>query len=174
MTPLIAAAVVGNPALAQLKDIHLPEPITSWPTAPGYYLLLLLVILVTIGSIWLYKSRQSKLAASRQALSLLDKLDMTATSYATDVNTLLKRTALSYQSRHLVASLDGKAWISLLGKELSTQEQTQLSQLLALRFSPKPLQANQASELKQLAAKIINSLAHSARLTKAGGSDAQS
>lgn len=44
--------------LAQLRDIHLPEPISWWPLAPGWWLLAALILGVLFFSIrWLIKYR---------------------------------------------------------------------------------------------------------------------
>lgn len=49
----------GQPdPLAQLRDIHLPEPISWWPPAPGWWLLVIIILALlffTIG--WLIKHR---------------------------------------------------------------------------------------------------------------------
>ena len=39
---------MSNPALAQLKDIHLPQAVHWWPPAPGWWLVALLVLALTI------------------------------------------------------------------------------------------------------------------------------
>ncbi|MGI2261503.1 DUF4381 domain-containing protein [Shewanella sp. GXUN23E] len=158
MTATSAANVPANPALAQLKDIHLPQEIGLWPLAPGYYLLLALIIVILLALFWLYRRRQTHLAACRQAKHLLAGLDMTSNDYAQQVNTLLKRTALSYLPRNAVAGLDDASWLAMLSHTLPEAERQELSVLLGNRFAPQPLSSDQANALKQLALRILDKL----------------
>ncbi|MGW7677304.1 DUF4381 domain-containing protein [Shewanella sp. S23-S33] len=139
-----------NPALAQLQDIIHPEPIGAWPWAIGYWLVLALVIaLITLLVIWLRK-RARYLAPKKAAKQLLNQLDKQATSYASDVNSLLKRTAMSYLSREAIASLDGEAWAAWLDSYLPEHKRQRIGALLAKRHQASPLTLAEANELHQL------------------------
>jgi len=49
----------ANP-LDQLRDIHLPEAVSWWPLAPGWWLLMVLTCLLLVGLlICLYRRHQS-------------------------------------------------------------------------------------------------------------------
>ena len=41
------AAINANP-LDQLRDIHLPEPISWWPLAPGWWLLIIIALALMV------------------------------------------------------------------------------------------------------------------------------
>lgn len=139
-----------NPALAQLQDIIHPEPIGAWPWAIGYWLVLaLLIALITLLVIWLRK-RARYLAPKKAAKQLLSQLDRQAPSYASDVNSLLKRTAMSYLSRETIASLDGEAWAAWLDSYLPAPKRQRLGPLLAKRHQATPLTLAEANELHQL------------------------
>jgi hypothetical protein len=98
-------------ALQQLRDIHLPPPISGWPLAPGWYVLIVSVLLVIVGIIfWFYKQR-IKARAKRHALRLL-----THTTTHAAISALLKRVALAYYPRARVANLHGEAWIKFLNE----------------------------------------------------------
>lgn len=144
-------STVPNPALAQLQDIIHPEPIGAWPWAIGYWLVLaLLIAFITLLVIWLRK-RARYLAPKKAAKQLLSQLDRQATSYASDVNSLLKRTAMSYLSRESIASLDGEAWATWLDGYLPEPKRQRFGPLLAKRHQATPLTLTEANELHQLA-----------------------
>ncbi|MGI1937643.1 DUF4381 domain-containing protein [Shewanella oncorhynchi] len=144
-------STASNPALAQLQDIIHPDPIGAWPWAIGYWLVLALVIaLITLLVIWLRK-RARDLAPKKAAKQLLNQLDRQATSYASDVNRLLKRTAMTYLSREAIASLDGEAWAAWLDSYLPEHKRQRISPLLAKRHQATPLTLAEANELHQLA-----------------------
>lgn len=106
--------------LAQLHDIHLPEPIGWWPLAPGWYLLALLVIAMLVTAIIFAVRYYKNGRAKRQALRLLEtyrrqyQQDRNSQLNAARVSELLKRVALVYFPRSKVASLQGDAWILFL------------------------------------------------------------
>lgn len=144
-------STASNPALAQLQDIIHPDPIGAWPWAIGYWLVLALVIaLITLLVIWLRK-RARDLAPKKAAKQLLNQLDKQATSYTSDVNTLLKRTAMSYLSREAIASLNGEAWATWLDSYLPEHKRQRIGPLLAKRHQATPLTLAEANELHQLA-----------------------
>ena len=82
--------------LADLRDIHLPEPVEAWPPAPGWWLLGLCVLLaVTAGCIWAYR-RYQRNAWRREALAELpapDGVTTTDIGYYSTLNQILKRSA---------------------------------------------------------------------------------
>lgn len=159
VTPVIAnpqaavpmASATPNPALADLQDIIHPDPIGAWPWAIGYWLVLGLVIaLITLLVIWLRK-RARDFAPKKAAKQLLNQLDKQAPSYVSDVNSLLKRTAMSYLSRDAIASLDGEAWATWLDSYLPAPKRQRIGHLLAKRHQPTPLTLAEANELHELA-----------------------
>lgn len=111
-----------EPALAQLRDIHLPSGIGWWPLAPGWYLLAILVTILLWMIIYAIKRHRSHGQAKRQALKLLmtyqrDYLARPEVSFnAARVSELLKRVSLAYFPRQRVASLQGDAWIGFLNE----------------------------------------------------------
>ena len=104
-----------NDPLANLKPLHNPEAIPLWPPAPGWWILLALLILAAVVYSWFRHQRRLQ----RHALHELDQLqrqDLTASQLANQVNQLLKRYALVCYSPNEVAGLSGKNWLRFLKK----------------------------------------------------------
>lgn len=120
-------ALSESPSLATLRDIHLPDPIGWWPLAPGWYGLILFVVILLFLVIFLgYQAYQHRMP-KRRALRLLAQyqkqyvLDNNASLACIRVSELLKRVALVYFPRSQVAGLQGEAWLCFLnqtGKKL--------------------------------------------------------
>jgi hypothetical protein len=108
--------------LQQLRDIHLPAPIGWWPPAPGWWMLLALLIAIIVGSIfWTTKYRQKnryrRLALQQlHALRASEQHDSIALEQS--VNRLLKQTALAAYPRQRVAALNGADWLIFLDSGL--------------------------------------------------------
>ncbi len=100
-----------------LRDIHLPEAIGWWPPAIGWWLLAVLLPLLLILLIGLYKrlTRKTALKTARKMLKAL-KNDPTLDDLAkiAELSVLLRRVAISIDSRAEVASLTGRHWLSYL------------------------------------------------------------
>jgi len=137
-----------NPSAAQLRDIHLPNPVGWWPPAPGWWLLgtLLLLTLVLAGGYAIARWRRGR--TKRQALTAL----ASAADLQT-INALLKRAALAYFDRSRVASLHGPGWFRFLdaqlpgGQALFTEHAELWQQLLYGR----PATPQQLQQFRQLA-----------------------
>lgn len=92
-------------SLDQLHDIVVPDPVSWWPLAPGWYVLILVAIVlmtITIARFW-YRWKAN--AYRRIAIAELDHAESVR-----DVSEVLRRTALANVSRRELASLTGKAW----------------------------------------------------------------
>ncbi|MCB1720092.1 MAG: DUF4381 domain-containing protein, partial [Candidatus Competibacteraceae bacterium] len=107
-----------NP-LADLRDIHLPEPVSWWPPAPGWWLLVALSLVVVAGLLWLWRYRRRQ-TPRRVALAELTRLradfqrDGDGAAVATGISALLRRLALTHFPRGQVAGLVGDAWLQFL------------------------------------------------------------
>ncbi len=115
--------------LEQLADIHLPAPVTYWPPAPGWWLL---VILLLGSVIWaaltiIQQIKQRKICA--YALGELDKIQLAynenhiATEEAENAarllfvnqfNAVIRRVALWHYPNSGIASLGGVAWVDFI------------------------------------------------------------
>jgi hypothetical protein len=108
--------------LAQLKDIHLPDPISWWPLAPGWYLLFFLIIFLVSSIIYLTYTRYCHALAKKQALVLLAryhqayKKERNGSLTSAHISELLRRVALVYFPREDVAGLKGDAWLQFLNR----------------------------------------------------------
>lgn len=122
-----------NPALQQLKDIHLPGAVSTLPTAPGWIILYLLAIGSVTYSIYkLLQSRQRK-KTIKFALGKLRKLQALESAHSNEINiaaeisTLIRRTALYYYPREKVAGLSGSEWLAFLNQSGNTTHFTEVT-----------------------------------------------
>ena len=108
-----------------LRDIHLPEPISWWPPAPGWWLLAgVLLLLGLLGGRWLRGRRQRRLTtAALEHIASLERRDMSDRELAEALSTLIRRVALAHFPRDRVAGLCGEAWLHFLDLSLSADNQ---------------------------------------------------
>ncbi len=116
-----------------LADIHMPITPSAWPPAPGWWILLALIVtLITLAVVKLlrYKKLKTQQQRTLQVLTLLeDKLlngdDEKKTEALSEINILLRRLALMHFPRKNIASLTGENWLLFLDKSGNTQDFSQ-------------------------------------------------
>lgn len=103
--------------LNQLRDIHIPAPGGLWPPAPGWWILLLLVTGLTLAAfIFLRRKRQRNAwhaVANRDLERLANRASVTSLWFS-ELNTLLKQSALARYPEQQPESLSGPGWIDFL------------------------------------------------------------
>lgn len=102
--------------LDQLADIHLPDSVSWWPLAPGWWALLaLLVIALIVFFIWRHRARQNRyrIAARNELEKIYGDYQTTqnAAAFLHQTNVLLRRTALTAHPGTFNASIKGDAWL---------------------------------------------------------------
>ena len=143
--------------LAQLKDIHLPEPISWWPLAPGWYVLLAFIICVTLGIVLYITKRQRHALPKKHALKLLNtyknqyQQNSNAPLISSQIAELLKRVALVYYPRAQVASMTGDDWLAFLNHTAKGVDFKSVQELLLdLPFKKAELHAKDSLDLTPL------------------------
>lgn len=114
------AASTDPASLSNLHDVVMPEAVSWWPLAPGWYviasLLLVFVVWATLHNLRRYRRN----AYRRQALQELQALGSASGDPETrgrvlaDVAELLRRVALSAYPRSRIVGLTGEAWLAFL------------------------------------------------------------
>lgn len=113
----------SNATELPLKDIHLPDPVSWWPLAPGWWIIagtiLFLVILFFVIRAY-YRSK----ALLRDANAELEQikhnfiLHKDQTELVQSLSILLRRSCISFYPRHETASLTGDDWLKFLDTTL--------------------------------------------------------
>jgi Domain of unknown function (DUF4381) len=104
---------------AELRDIHLPGPVSWWPPAPGWYGVALLFIFLIITGWWLIHKRRNP-SLKKLATRELQQIEQTYAQHqntqqlCSDISILLRRIAMSYDSRNKQAGVTGKEWLNHL------------------------------------------------------------
>ena len=104
-----------NPAdpLAQLRDIHLPEPVSWWPPAPGWWVALLLslaaifFVVYYLRKYWLQRRYRRVALLELGNFSLNDERNNQV--LLEEISALLRRVALQAYGREKVAPLTGES-----------------------------------------------------------------
>jgi len=113
-----------DPQALPLRGLHLPEPVGWWPLAPGWWLLIAVLVVASALLIRTWLQRRARSAARRRALRQLEE---SRSAYAhhgnpvtlgAEVSELLRRTMLAYAPRAEVAGLTGDAWLAWLDRDL--------------------------------------------------------
>ena len=117
--------------LSQLADIHLPDPVSFWPLSPGWWIL---IVLVLMGLCWLIFLSIKKLILNRRLQIAQNELEKAIEAYRDQtskdssdhnkagldylyaVNSVLNRVALYTNPKHSreIAKLTGKPWLAYL------------------------------------------------------------
>ncbi|WJG10628.1 DUF4381 domain-containing protein [Aliiglaciecola sp. LCG003] len=118
---------MNNP-LEQLNDIHLPPDASIWPLAIGWWLViaaatLLLIALIVFSSRYIQRRKSQK--AALQALAAIRSTDP---DWLNQMNSVLKRAALSYFAAEQVAALHSEQWLAFLVQQLPKGRQQKFKQ----------------------------------------------
>lgn len=105
-----------------LRDIHLPEQISWFPPALGWWLLIIFVPLVSYFLIALLQKIFRKTAvkdAQKLLLQLQHNRQLSPLEKVVELSTLLRRVAISIESEdEKIAGLTGRAWLDYLDTSL--------------------------------------------------------
>jgi len=112
--------LTNTEALANLRDIHLPDAVSFWPPAPGWWIAIGSVLLLAAILYWGLRARRRSLR--RAALIELSEIaehhesDAEASTLALQLTMLLRRVAIARFPRRDVASLYGEDWLQFLSR----------------------------------------------------------
>ncbi len=113
----------------QLADIHLPQPVSYWPPAPGWWISLV-IIFCLIGLLWWWTNQRKKnpLVIERKRLKQvkteaqreLIKIEQNFIQHKNahhcieQLSVFLRRYAVSIYAREQAASVTDKQWLEML------------------------------------------------------------
>ena len=113
-----------DPTEIPIRDLHLPEAIGWWPLAPGWWILIALLVISTIVLLRRWYRSFARGAARRHALRQLDAYSKdylehgNGVTFGTQLSELVRRTMLAYAPRSEVAGLTGEEWLTWLDHDL--------------------------------------------------------
>ncbi len=110
-----------EPQPLPLKDIHLPDAVSAWPPALGWWLVVIFAILFIAGCIYLYirVTRKTALkAAKKQLENIKQNNELTPQQTVQSLSILLRRVVISNAPREQVANLTGRDWLVYLDGSL--------------------------------------------------------
>lgn len=124
-----------QPTELPLRDIHIPDAISWWPLAVGWWITLVLIpILLWISfKVYKYLTQKTAVKTAKKLLAQL-KQDRTKTEaqMLAEISALIRRVAMSVAPREECASLTGQEWLEYLDKSLKDNAFTQgIGQCLA-------------------------------------------
>lgn len=116
-----------NSLLAEMRDLHEPEPVSAWPPAPGWWLVALLIlaglVFFTFKALKYNRKRAYRREAAHELMLARERYRSTGDSsaYAQELLELLKRTALTAypQDHQRIAALHGDDWLKFLDSTCS-------------------------------------------------------
>lgn len=107
-----------------LRDMHLPDPISWWPLATGWWMACGVVFLLLLSSYMVLK-RYSRITLKKQASKTLDQIASSfnetdnAAQCLSELSKFLRRVVISQEMMDSkAASLTGENWLCLLDKRL--------------------------------------------------------
>ena len=152
---------------ARLADIHLPEAISFWPVAPGWWIVLALLSSTLIMLLLLKKYKKPSAAANSRNLKKLatKELQIIARDYQQHNNALetlkqlsifMRRYVLSLAAREDVAALTDEQWLEYLDHLYSMNSSTE--ELFSKRYAALLLEGPYQRSLDQGKTSLIKEL----------------
>lgn len=112
--------------ISGLRGLHLPPPVSLWPPAPGWWMLLVVIVLfgAAVGYAFVQWRRRSGLRAARAELVRLRsayRKHGDTVALAAGLSQLLRGRAVSCYPRERVAGLTGAAWLEFLDRSAASR-----------------------------------------------------
>ncbi len=114
--------ISASSSLANLHDIVVPDAVSWWPLAPGWYALFAVALVCAIALAIRGFLRYRRNAYRREAMVILRQTLALPASLHVEVAALLKRTALSAFPHEKVAALTGAPWLEFLDRTGATDD----------------------------------------------------
>ncbi|MCP3870155.1 MAG: DUF4381 domain-containing protein [Gammaproteobacteria bacterium] len=113
-----------------LRDLHLPDPITWWPPAPGWWWLGLILAICILCIAIVYRQRdrrRTRKALQHAVLELSEHYQRNPDPkvLVESLSVLIRRASLTYFPREQVAALTGESWLTFLDQGASGNEFSQ-------------------------------------------------
>jgi hypothetical protein len=115
---------VNQDLLAQLAPAHAPAPAPWWPLAPGWWVLVALLLLAL--AVWGFLRHRRGRPQQRVRVVALHELERIAAAksddatFARDLEHLLRRYAVTRFGRTAIAQLNGDDWLAFLAAHGAT------------------------------------------------------
>jgi len=113
--------------LAQLREIHLPAPVSFWPPAIGWWVLAIFALFCLIVLVYFIRRQIIKKQYRRFARKALNRIYLEYQSqkntveYSRQINSLLKQVSVIYYGKNSVARLTDATWLRFLDECGNTQ-----------------------------------------------------
>jgi hypothetical protein len=113
-----------EPNTIPLRDLHLPEATGLWPLAPGWWVVIAIVVVllaIWCRQMWIsWRDGASRRHALRQFEDFYAayRKNGDVVAFANELSELLRRTMIAYAPREEVAGLTGQAWLDWLDHDL--------------------------------------------------------
>lgn len=125
--------------LAQLADIHLPEPVSAFPPAPGWWVLAVLLLIAAVIAYRKFSVVNRQRKFRENALAELDRcfqsfanpassdleIGVLKLQFVNSFNTVLRRVALWHFPQDNVAGLGGDEWVAFIQQNGAGDELTE-------------------------------------------------
>ena len=143
-----------------LRDIHLPDPVSWWPPAPGWWALSVGIPLLIAALAWLILRRVTPIMLALRELDFLESDQrMSAEAKLRRLSILLRRTALTLYSREHVAGLIGEDWLRWLDQAFGEPRFSRGPGRLLVDAPYRPAQPGPLKELLALSREWLLALA---------------
>jgi hypothetical protein len=129
-----------------LRDIHLPDPIGWWPLAPGWWIVLGLIVLAMAIALFAWNWRKRR-RVRRSALTELTAIEIRFREHsdthrlAQELSRLARRTALALDPERAGAADTGSAWNDRLDELNETGETDELIKTALARAPYRPAES---------------------------------
>lgn len=162
---------MNNDPLAALRDIHLPQRIDWWPLAPGWYVVILIVILTTaIIGFFAYKKYQrykkrKHIEALLQTILTRYRASPDSCDVIAELAVYLKRLVMTYYPQHC-ATLTGNTWLRFLDKISESNAYTEgVGKLLLTAPYQKQAPDNSGALIRLIESTTHNLAKHAGKIT---------
>jgi len=113
-------------ALKDLRDIHQPDPVSIWPLAPGWWILIILVPVLIFLIRYLMKRKNKpnyKKLALEELQNIVADYEIQRNSHKTigEISLFIRKALVAKKGNEQIAGLIGDDWLDYLDKVSGTE-----------------------------------------------------